>query len=197
MDLVFTVHENQPCRVLPGLREEEPLEPLHRIQASRNLHSITLQNISIISYYISPVLFPSTLRHHALAPTQWHRPARNRRLRARRGRPTRNITPVVRHVRFDKVARAQGAVEGQFTGQDARGNDARELARIVAGRGLVGAAHAEQVEHGGLGLEDGAAADGADFDGRHRDGDLEVAVDAGKFVRLGKRNVGEGKHTCS
>jgi hypothetical protein len=184
---------------LTWFTEGKPLESLRRIQSSKNLHSITLQDISIISYHIisPPLLSPSTLRHHALAPTQWHRTPSNRRLRARRGRPTRNITPVVRHVRFDKVARAQGAVEGQFTGQDARGNDARELARVVAGRGLVGAAHAEQVEHGGLGLEDGAAANGADFDGRHRDGDLEVAVDAGKFVRWGLRNVGEGKRTCS
>jgi hypothetical protein len=185
MDLVFPVHENQPCRVLPGLRKENCWNHCTEYKHLEIFTLLLFKDISIISYYISPVLFPSTLRHHTLAPTQWHRPTRNRRLRARRGRPTRNITPVVRHVRFDKVARAQGAVEGQFTGQDARGNDARELARVVAGRGLVGAAHAEQVEHGGLGLEDGATANGADFDGRHRDGDLEVAVDAGKFVRWG------------
>jgi hypothetical protein len=40
----------------------------------------------------------------------------------------------------------------------------------------VCAADAEEVEHGGLGLEDGAAAYGSDFDGGHGDGDLEVAV---------------------
>jgi hypothetical protein len=48
----------------------------------------------------------------------------------------------------------------------------------------VGAAHAEKVEHGGLGLEDCAAADGTDFDGGHRDGDVEVAVLAVVCVSL-------------
>jgi hypothetical protein len=38
---------------------------------------------------------------------------------------------------------------------------------------------AEEVEHGGLGLEDGTATNGADFDGRHGHGDLEVAIYAG------------------
>jgi hypothetical protein len=42
----------------------------------------------------------------------------------------------------------------------------------------VGTAYAEEVEHGGLGFEDGSAANGADFDRGHGDGDLEVTVDA-------------------
>jgi hypothetical protein len=33
-----------------------------------------------------------------------------------------------------------------------------------------------------LGLEDGSAADGADFDGGHGDGDLEVSFQAGMNV---------------
>jgi hypothetical protein len=37
----------------------------------------------------------------------------------------------------------------------------------------VWAADAEEVEHGSLRLEDGAAAEGADFDAGHADGDLE------------------------
>jgi len=44
----------------------------------------------------------------------------------------------------------------------------------------VCAAYAEEVEHGCLGLENGAAANGADLDGRHGDGDLEVSVEAAK-----------------
>lgn len=35
---------------------------------------------------------------------------------------------------------------------------------------------AEQVKHGLLGLEDGAAANSADFDAWHGDGDLQGAV---------------------
>jgi hypothetical protein len=63
-----------------------------------------------------------------------------------------------------KVTSTQGTIETKFASEDARGNDARKLARVVAGRGGVCAANAEEVEHGGLGLEDSAAADGADFD---------------------------------
>lgn len=39
------------------------------------------------------------------------------------------------------------------------------------------AAHAKEVEHCGLRLEDRTAAYGADFYAGHRNGDLEVAVD--------------------
>ena len=39
------------------------------------------------------------------------------------------------------------------------------------------ASDAEEVEHSGLRLQNGAAADGSDFDGRHADGDLEGAVE--------------------
>jgi hypothetical protein len=38
------------------------------------------------------------------------------------------------------------------------------------------ATHAEEIEHSGLGFEDRATAYGTDFDRRHADGDLEVAV---------------------
>lgn len=82
------------------------------------------------------------------------------------------------HVRLHQVSGREGRAERQFARQDAGGDDARELARVVARLAGVGAAHAEQVEHGGLGLEDGAAAYGADFDARHRDGDVQGAVEA-------------------
>ena len=78
------------------------------------------------------------------------------------------------------MPRTQRAIQTQFTSKYTRGDDARELPCVVAWSGGMRAAHAEQVEHGGLGLEDGAAADCADFDGGHRDGDLEVAVYAGR-----------------
>jgi hypothetical protein len=83
--------------------------------------------------------------------------------------------------------------------QNTRSDDAGKEARVVAWRSGMGATDAEEVEHGGLGLEDGAAANGADFDGRHGNGDLEVAIYAGRCV-LGlvlKGGSGNGKRTCS
>lgn len=88
----------------------------------------------------------------------------------------------MRHMALDEMTRRKRGAEGQFTSQDTSSDDARELARVVAGVGGVGAADAEEVEHCGLGLEDGAAAEGADFDGGHGDGDLEVAAEAVGFV---------------
>jgi len=100
--------------------------------------------------------FTSPPRHHPIRRT---RNPTNRRLHARR-----DITPIMRHMRPHQMPRTQRAIQTQFTGQHTRRNDARELARVVAGGCGVCAADAEKVEHGGLGLEDGAAADGADFD---------------------------------
>ena len=70
------------------------------------------------------------------------------------------------HVRLDKVPGRQGRAERELASQYAGRDDTRELLGVFAGRGGVGAADAEEVEHGGLGFEDGAAADGADFDCR-------------------------------
>ena len=82
--------------------------------------------------------------------------------RCRRAR--RNVTPVVCHVRLDEMTGAQRTVERQLTGQDTGGNDTSELPGVVTGRCWVSAAYAKEIEHGGLGLEDGTAADGTDFD---------------------------------
>lgn len=84
--------------------------------------------------------------------------------RCSRGSRGCDCASVVRHVGLDEVACAEGAVEREFSCEDAGANDAGELARVVAGCFLVGAAHAEEVKHGGLRLEDCAAANGADFD---------------------------------
>ena len=46
-------------------------------------------------------------------------------------------------------------------------------------------AHAEHFEHGCLRLEDGAAADSANFDGGHGDGNLEVSLQARMRVSKG------------
>jgi hypothetical protein len=38
------------------------------------------------------------------------------------------------------------------------------------------ATNAEEIEHSGLSFKDSAATDGADFDRRHRHGNLEIAI---------------------
>jgi hypothetical protein len=85
----------------------------------------------------------------------------------------------VRHVSFDEMTCRERGAETELAGQHGGAHDARQLAGVLAGVGGVGAADAEEVEHAGLGFEDGAAADGADFDAGHRDRDLEIAVRAG------------------
>lgn len=54
------------------------------------------------------------------------------------------------------------------------------MTSVVARMGWVCSSDAEEVEAGALRFEDGAAAYGADFDGGHGYGDLQVAVGAGR-----------------
>ena len=82
----------------------------------------------------------------------------------------------MRHMGLDQMARSQGAAKTQLTRQHAGGNDASELTSVVARVSGVSAFDTEEIEHGLLGFEDGAAADGADFDAGHGDADLEVPV---------------------
>lgn len=84
----------------------------------------------------------------------------------------------MRHVRSDEMASTQRSVERQLSSKDASGDYASELPGVVAGRGRMGSTHAKEVKHRGLGFENGAAADCADFYRGHRHGDLEVAIDA-------------------
>lgn len=69
----------------------------------------------------------------------------------------------------------QGRAKGEFASEGGRTDNASETTGVVAGVGGVGAAHAEEIEHGGLWLQDGATAEGADFEGGHGDADLEVS----------------------
>jgi len=86
--------------------------------------------------------------------------------------------PVEGEVRLDEVAGGEGGAEGELAREDGGGDDACERAGVLAGTGEVGPAHAEQVEHRTLRVQDGTAAEGADFDGGHGDGDLERAAEA-------------------
>lgn len=58
----------------------------------------------------------------------------------------------MRHVGLDEMASREGGTEAQLAGQDGGAHDAGELAGVVARGGGVGAAHAEEVEHAGLGF---------------------------------------------
>lgn len=89
---------------------------------------------------------------------------RRRRFRRRRPHPRRRLTPVMLHMRLDQMTRSKSRTQTQLASKNSTADDASELAGVAAGRGEVGAADAEEVEHGGLGAEEGAAADCADFD---------------------------------
>ena len=76
------------------------------------------------------------------------------------------------HVRLDEVTGGESGAEGQFASQDGSGNDTCEEAGVLAGRRGMRTTHAEEVEHGTLGIKDGAATQCANFDRGHRDRDL-------------------------
>lgn len=82
------------------------------------------------------------------------------------------------HMGLDEVTGGKGRAEGELAREDGGGDNACERAGVLAGVGEVGPTHAEQVEHRTLGVQDGAAAESADFDGWHRDGDLKGAAEA-------------------
>ncbi len=81
------------------------------------------------------------------------------------------------HVCLHQMASSQRRAQRQFAGENPGSDNTSKLARVISWISGMSAADAEEVEHSSLGLEDGAAADGADFDGGHGDGDLEVAVE--------------------
>lgn len=83
----------------------------------------------------------------------------------------------MRHVSLDQVAGSKGTAEGQFTSQDCRGNDAGKAAGVVARVGGVRSSDTEQLQHGALGVQDGATTESADFQRGHGDGDLERAAE--------------------
>lgn len=84
------------------------------------------------------------------------------------------------HVRLDQVAGSEGRHERELARHDGCANDTGETLSVGARGGSVGAGDTEHFEHGALGGEDGASADGADFDGRHCAGHQQVlaVVDA-------------------
>lgn len=91
-------------------------------------------------------------------------------------RPSGSCATVVGHVSPDKMTSGQCGTQTQFSGQDGGTDDARKLTSVISRVGGVGATNTEEIQHGGLSLQDRTAADGADFNRRHGHGDLKVTI---------------------
>ena len=66
--------------------------------------------------------------------------------------------------------------EAELTGKNGGGNDTRQLACVFAGAGRVSTANTQEIQHSPLRFKDSATANSAYLNGRHRHGDLEVAI---------------------
>ena len=99
------------------------------------------------------------------------------------------------HMGLDQVAGGKGTAERQLAGQDTSSDNAGKTPGVLTRVGRMRTADAEHVEHGRLGLEDGATAKGTDFNGRHRDGDLEVSTEAINRVSCALSSLIEGMDT--
>jgi hypothetical protein len=91
---------------------------------------------------------------------------------------------------LDQMASSKGCTKRQLTSKDTSSNDTCELTSIVTGVCRVCTTDAEQVEHGGLGLENCTTTNGTNFDTRHRDRDLEVTTKTDKMLAYDSTNVG-------
>jgi len=71
------------------------------------------------------------------------------------------------HMSPYKMAGSLRTTQRKLASQSRGGNDARQPPCVVTWVGGVRAANTKHLEHGGLGFQDGSAAEGADFEGRH------------------------------
>jgi hypothetical protein len=88
----------------------------------------------------------------------------------------------VRHVRFDKVASSKCGAQAQLSRKNSGSDNSSKLPSIVTWVGGVGTTDTEQIKHGRLPFKNSATTNCANFDGRHRHSDLEVAIEAGKLT---------------
>lgn len=80
------------------------------------------------------------------------------------------------HVGPDQVTSSERTAETELAGQHAGGNYSSQLASIVARISGMSPSNTKEIEHGTLRLKDSSPSNCADFDARHRNADLEVAV---------------------
>ena len=88
----------------------------------------------------------------------------------------RRRAPVVCHMGIDKVTGSKRAAETELSGQHASGYDSSQLASIVARICGVSSPNTEEIEHSALGLEHCPPAYRTNFDARHRNADLKIAI---------------------
>lgn len=129
--------------------------------SSRSMHQLPYAIHADLRVLLTP-RNRSAIRGRSLRPIPSRRS--RRRSRSARRRRRRDGASVVRHVCLDEMACTQRAVERQFSCEDTSADDAGQLACVVAGCFLMRAAYPQKVEHGGLRLQDCAAADSANFD---------------------------------
>lgn len=82
------------------------------------------------------------------------------------------------HVCLDKMPGSESTAERELTGQNSGSDNASQPPGVLSWAGGMRATDAEKVKHRTLGVEDGAAAKSADFDGRHGDGYLQRPTQA-------------------
>ena len=99
------------------------------------------------------------------------------------------------HMGLNQVASRKSTAKGQLAGQDGSGDNASQTPGVLTRVGRMRTADTEHVEHGRLGLEDGATAKGADFNRRHRNRDLEVSTEAIKHVSYAPSSIIRGMDT--
>lgn len=83
---------------------------------------------------------------------------------------------VVGHVGSHEMARGQCRAQTQFSSEHCSSHNPCQLTGVVTGVRGVRPAHSKQVKHGRLSFKDSTTTNSSDFNGRHRDSDLEVTI---------------------
>jgi hypothetical protein len=91
-------------------------------------------------------------------------------------------------VGLDQMASSESCTKRQLTGEDTSSDNTCKLASVVTGVCRVGTTNTEQVEHGGLGLENCTTTNGTNFNTRHRDRDLKVTTKTIKMLAYNSTN---------
>jgi len=84
------------------------------------------------------------------------------------------------HVRLNKMPGGKCGVQTQLARQHSCGNDSCQLPCVISGGLDIRTAHTKEVEHGGLGFQDGPTTYCTNFDAGHADGNLEVPTHAAR-----------------
>lgn len=75
------------------------------------------------------------------------------------------------------MTRSKSTAKGEFAGKYSSCNDASQSSGVLARGDGMSTSYAKHIEHSRLWFQNGAAAQCADFNGRHRDRDLEGAAE--------------------